>query len=49
MSAKVRKSYSIGEKLAALDFVRHHSVEETARTFSVDAKQIENGGRMKTI
>lgn len=53
MSAKVRKSYSIGEKLAALDFVRHHSVEETARTFRVDAKQIrewrKNEGNIRKL
>ena len=39
MSAK-RRQYTICEKIAAIDFVKHHSVEETARTFKVDGKQI---------
>ena len=39
MSAK-RRSHTIAEKVAALDFVRVHSVEQTARTFKVHAKQI---------
>ena len=29
-------------KLAALDYLKHHSVESTAKEFKVDTKQIRN-------
>ena len=37
-----RREFTMTEKLSALDYLKHHSVEDTAKTFKVDSKQIRN-------
>ena len=37
-----RREFTMDAKLAALDYLKHHSVERTAKEFKVDTKQIRN-------
>ena len=37
-----RREFTMDTKLAALDYLKHHSVESTAKEFKVDTKQIRN-------